>query len=50
MTCHDSLCLSSYMIAYRNFKKTIFEAYKWLSEHYRDGDHVYLFGAFASIV
>jgi hypothetical protein len=32
------------LLSYRNFKKIVLNAYQWLSENYRPGDRIYLFG------
>ena len=39
--------LCSYLTSYsfRNFERTILAAYRWLSDNYKEGDCIFLFGA-----
>jgi uncharacterized protein (DUF2235 family) len=40
----SSLCVIISLLHSRNFKKIVLNAYQWLSEKYRPGDRIYLFG------
>ena len=33
----------------RNFEPIVLDAYRWLADHYEDGDRIYLFGEFARL-
>jgi uncharacterized protein (DUF2235 family) len=41
----SGLCSQFPSGSFRNFEQTILAAYRWLSDNYRSGDCIYLFGA-----
>ena len=50
LICLSFLLLTSFLVSFRNFERTVLGAYRWLSDNYEPGDCIFLFGALEQYV